>query len=217
MKKVFAVVCVSMLMIAARVQAEDVTSKVDDDGYIRNWLILPSIGLGDQAGTHEEGAQKGMFDKEYYADQNKVAPKAGDKVKVGDKDLAWKVISADDGIINLLKVCEDASVPTVNCLVIGICYILADEDITGVKLKIGSDDSSVWNLNGAEVIRVYAGRATEKDQDTKDGLTLKKGCNVLKFACINGEGDYSVCARFVDKDDKPVKNVKISMTPPAAK
>ncbi len=216
MRKVFAVICAALVVLAVRVQSQEKTAGVDDEGFIRDWLVLASVDLGDKASTHEEDSQKPMFDKEYYPEQNKVNPKAGDKAKIGDRELEWKAVTSDNSIMNILKLCEDTSSPKVNCLAMGVCYIMADEDIANVKLKIGSDDSSLWKLNDTEVIRVYSGRATDKDQDTKEGLTLKKGVNVLKFAVINGEGEFSICARFVDKDDKPVKNLKISLTPPPA-
>lgn len=210
-----ALVFIGVLGFVVGFQAQD-NASVDDEGFIRNWLVLPSIDLGETAGNHEEGTQKPMFDKEYFAGQANAAPKAGDKVKVGDAELEWKSVKAgDDSIVDLLAACSDAGKPTENCLVMGVCYILSDADISDVKLKIGSDDSSLWTLNGTEVVRVYEGRAAEKDQNTKEGLALKKGYNVLKFACINGNGEFKICARFVDKEDKPVKNLKISLTPPA--
>jgi len=94
---------------------------------------------------------------------------------------------------------------------------MADADLNDLKLKIGSDDGSCWRLNDKEVIRVYAGRAYEKDQDVKGGLSLKKGLNVLRVGVINGDGEFGFCARFTDKDDKPVKNIRILLVPPESK
>ena len=72
----------------------------------------------------------------------------------------------------------------------------------------------MWRLNGKEVIRVYEGRAIDKDQDKSKPLTLKKGVNVLSFAVINGDGPAGAAARFLDKSGNPVKNLTISLTPP---
>ena len=101
---------------------------------------------------------------------------------------------------------------TDNSLGLGIVYITAPDEMKDLKLKIGSDDSSMWILNDKEVKRVYAGRGVDKDQDTAEGITLNKGVNVLRAFVINGNGDWGLCARFVDKDDKPVKNIEISLT-----
>jgi hypothetical protein len=186
----------------------------DNEGFICNWLLLDPIEVGEKAAAHEEDSQKEFFDKELVADQNKAMPKPGDKVKVGSNEMAWK--SNGDFALNLKKIAEDAGKPFEKAITLGVCYVWADTDISDVKLKIGSDDSSCWWLNGKEAIRVYAGRPMEKDQDTKDGLALKKGCNVLIFKAINGEGEYGVCARFTDKDDKPLANLKVALAPGAA-
>ena len=82
-----------------------------------------------------------------------------------------------------------------------------------VTLAIGSDDDSLWRVNGQEVIRVYAGRAVDKDQDKSKPLTLKQGPNVIHFVLING--DARVAARFLDKDSNPIKGLTVSLTPPA--
>src|SRR5207237_9502498 len=95
-----------------------------------------------------------------------------------------------------------------------VAYSVADKYIDNVKLSIGSDDSSVWKLNGKEVIRVYAGRDCEKDTDKSQSLTLKKGVNVLEFAVTQGDGPTAAVARFLDKDDKPLKDITIGLTPP---
>jgi hypothetical protein len=186
----------------------------DNEGFICNWLLTDPIEVGETAATHEEDSQKGFFDKEFFAGQNTAMPRLGDKVKVGSTEMAWK--TSGDFALNLKKIAEDAGKPFEKAIALGVCYVWADADMTDVKLKIGSDDSSCWSLNGKEVIRVYSGRAIEKDQDTKDGLALKKGCNVLMFKVINGDGEYGVCARFTDKDDKPLANLKVALAPGAA-
>ena len=53
-----------------------------------------------------------------------------------------------------------------------VFYVIAEKDLENVKLSIGSDDSSVWRVNGKEVIRVYAGRDYDKDTDQSKPLTL---------------------------------------------
>jgi hypothetical protein len=135
-------------------------------------------------------------------------PADGEKVKIGSREVAWKAKQLDEAIWNFEE--QD------NSLFLGIAYIVCESDMADVKLSIGSDDSSLWLLNGAEAIRVYAGRAVEVDQDVSKSLTLKKGKNVLYMATINGGGPTGCCARFLDKDGKAVKGIKISLTPPPA-
>ena len=180
--------------------------KVDDEGFIRNWLYLPAIQLDDSASTHEEGSQKDFFNKEFFPKQKACTPAEGEKVKIANNEVAWKAIQLDNPLWEFEQ--QD------NSLYVVVAYIVCEADIPNVNLSIGSDDSSLWVLNGTEVIRVYAGRGVEKDQDKSPALTLKKGTNVLYGAVINGGGPGGCCARFVDKDGNAVKNVKIVLAPP---
>jgi hypothetical protein len=215
MKKQLALVAVlAMAMVAFAAEQAGKTYKPDEEGFIRNWVILDPIPLGDTAGTHEEETQKPMFNKEYFAGQKDGMPQDGDKVKVDGKDLAWHQHSASDYAIDFEKIAADASKEPNNALFLGVAYIVAPEQIDGAKLAIGSDDSSVWHLNGTEVIRIYSARGVDKDQDSSEKLTLKKGINVLRFAVINGEGPTGACARFLDKSGAPVKDITILTAPP---
>jgi hypothetical protein len=210
MKSLFMLFSLCALALAGTtVRAEEKTFKVDNDGYIRNWLTIPAIELDDKASTHEEDSQKDFFNKEFFPKQKTATPAEGDKVKIGSKEVTWKAKQVDESIWNFDE--QD------NCMNIGVTYIVCESDLADVKLSIGSDDSSLWLLNGAEVIRVYAGRAVEVDQDQSKPVTLKKGKNVLYMATINGGGPTGCCARFVDKDGKAVKNIQISLTPPEKK
>jgi hypothetical protein len=188
--------------------------KTDDEGFIRNWVILEPIALGDTANTHEEDTQKPMFNKQYFDGQKDGMPQDGDKVKVDGKDATWHAHAASDYAIDFEKIAADASKEPTNALYLGVAYIMAPEQKDGVKLAIGSDDSSVWWLNGNEVIRVYAGRGVDKDQDAAENLTLKKGLNVLRFAVINGDGPAGACARFMDKGGAAIKEITILGAPP---
>jgi hypothetical protein len=203
MRKFALAAVVALAFLGMKLTAGE-TKKVDDEGFIRNWLLLGPMELGGEAGDHNEDSSKAFFNKEYFEGQLKATPKAGDKVKVGTQEKEWKAIESGDAIYNF-----EEQENTINVIV---AYIVCENDIPDVKLSIGSDDSSLWRLNNEELIRVYAGRAAEKDQDKSKAVTLKKGTNVLYGAVINGGGPTGACARFVDKDDKAVKNIQISLT-----
>ena len=71
---------------AAKAGPEDL--KPDEEGFIRNWLVLAPIPLPE--GT--SGAE--AVDKEQVAGEKDLKPKEGDKTKAGDKELAWKAVKA---------------------------------------------------------------------------------------------------------------------------
>ena len=204
-KMLFTGIFVSALM-AGDLFAVDRTYDVDENACIHNWLILPAISLDENASNHTEEAQKAYFDKEFFKDQNAAKPSARNKVKVGDNELTWVAIQTSGPILEFIE-------PANNSIYFGTTYIVCDQDIPDVIISIGSDDSSLWKLNGTELIRTYSGRGGEEDQNRSNPVTLKKGVNMLSMAVINGVGPSGACARLLDKDNNPVKNIKISLTP----
>ena len=176
-------------------------SPPDEEGYIRNWLRLPNIPL-------KADELKDVFSKEFFPGQKTCAPKEGDKVSVGGKELAWKVLRADEAVISLYQM---------DGMNFGVTYITCNEDLPGVRLRIGgSHDSSLWQLNGQELIRVSPNRGLSRDQCVSELITLKKGRNVLAAQVVFSYGSRGMCARFVDKDGNPVRDYSVSTEAPAA-
>ena len=68
----------------------------------------------------------------------------------------------------------------------------------------------MWWLNGEEVLLMSGDRRMVQDDCASRRLTLKKGRNILRVAVINGPGMSDVCARFLDENGEPVKNITIS-------
>jgi len=54
-----------------------------------------------------------------------------------------------------------------------------------------------------------------RDQDRSEPLTLRKGVNVLAFTVINGDGPTGACARFFDAAGEPIRDITVTLTPPA--
>ncbi len=211
-----AMVMLGALALVARAQDKPAqTFKPDDEGFIRNWLVLDPIQLDEKASVHEEASEKPFFEKEWWTGQKDAHPKDGDKVTVNGKELTWRAFQAGDFNVDFEQTAAKSGKDTGNSLFLGVVYLIADKDMPDVKLSAGSDDSAMWKVNGKEVIRVYRGLAVDRDQDTSPALTLHKGVNVLTFAVTNGDGATGACARFLDKAGKPVKDLVVSLTPPA--
>ncbi len=204
MNRTIAIIC--FFILGFLVQAQDWTFKVDNDGYIHNWLALPAIQVDPKASNHDEGSQKELFEKEYFPRQKVITPVENDKVTVDGKELQWKTYQVEDA-------CWNFESPANNSIYFAVTYIVASEDIPNVILSIGSDDSSKWSLNFTEVLRIYAGRAVAKDTDKSLPLTLRKGTNVLQAMIINGGGGTGLSARFIDKEGNPARNIKIASEP----
>jgi hypothetical protein len=188
----------SLLLLFAVGAAADEKTGVNEDGFIQHWLVLAPIPLE----MNQTGAD--AVDKEQIKGEAKLKPKSGAKVKVGDKQLAWKQHVCKE---HLLDFNDFLGGQTEDSVAYAVSFIVAPEDLKGVKMKTGSDDQAKVYLNGKEVFKHTEARALEKDQDTTE-VTLKKGVNVLVVKVVNEKIDWSFCVRFMDKDDKPLIKLK---------
>jgi hypothetical protein len=195
------------LLLPATRAADDDKDAFTGEGFIRTWLILAPIHLNDmQSGF--DGIQK-----EQIKDEGKIEPKDGDKIKVGGKELTWKKHKTEEHLVDFNAI---LGAETEDSVAYAVCYVVAGEEMKGVKMKTGSDDQLKVYLNGKKVFEFTEPRAADKDQDTTE-VTLQKGVNVLVCKVVNEKVDWSLCVRFVDKDDKPVKGLKVQLTPAAKK
>src|SRR5262245_40823910 len=182
------------LLLCAAAAAADEKSGVNEEGFIQNWLVLAPIPLEkDQTGAD-------AVDKEQLKGEAKLKPRPGEKVKAGDKELAWKEHNCKD---HLLDFNAFLGGQTEDSVAYAVTFVVAPEELKGVKMKTGSDDQAKVYLNGKEVFKNAEARAADKDQDTTE-VTLKKGVNVLVVKVVNEKIDWSFCVRFTDKDDKPL-------------
>jgi uncharacterized membrane protein len=82
----------------------------------------------------------------------------------------------------------------------------------GVRLAIGYNAASVWWVNGKEVIGIYNDRQTVIDDGMSRRLTLQKGADVVRAAIVNGGGATDFCARFLDGEYRPVRDITVTLT-----
>jgi hypothetical protein len=94
---------------------------------------------------------------------------------------------------------------------LAVTIVNCPEEMSGVRLAIGSNAASVWWVNGQEVIGIFGDRQTVIDDGVSKRLTLKKGPNVVRCAVINGGGATDFCARFLDQEDKPIKGFTLGV------
>jgi hypothetical protein len=191
---------VCMLLFSAPVAADE--SGVNDEGFVQRWLVLAPIPLADG----ESGAD-GLA-KQQLKNEAQLKPKAGDKLKIGDKEFTWKEHVCKD---HLLDFNAFLGAQTEDSVAYAVTFIVAPEDMQGVKMKTGSDDQAKVYLNGKEVFKFAEPRAADKDQDTTE-VSLRKGVNMLVVKVVNEKIDWSFCVRFTDKDDKPLTNLKSKTT-----
>jgi hypothetical protein len=176
---------------------------VDDAGFIRNWLVLGPVGVTYDLHRQDASTVGVFFDNEQFTGQYTATPNDGDTVTVRGNAMTFWRLNATAAVFDFP--------PQGQAMNIIVTYVVAEQEIANVKLGIGSNDSSCWRLNSQEVIRHYAAAFAAPDQAKSQSLTLRSGVNVLMGTVINGTGTAGACARFLDSENNPVKNITISL------
>jgi hypothetical protein len=179
----------------------------DAAGFMQRWLILEPIAANGLTDSAVQAAIK----TEYFPNQFSVIPRDGDIVTMGGTNLTWHAVDTKEYNVNLYHFAYSLAKPTSFVLFWAVTVVNCPEEMSGVRLAIGSNAASVWWVNSQEVIGIYGDRQTVIDDGVSKRLTLKKGLNVVRCAVINGGGATDFCARFLDADDKPLKGFSLSV------
>ncbi|HLK68606.1 MAG TPA: acetylxylan esterase [Bryobacteraceae bacterium] len=182
------------------------------EGFIQRWLLLEPIESNGLTDSAVQAAVK----KEYFPNQFTVVPRDGDQVTAGTSQLTWHAVDTSNYNVNLYHFAHALGKPTSNVLFWAVTVVNVPQEISGVRLAIGSNAASVWWVNGQEVIGIYGDRQTVIDDGVSKRLTLKAGANIVRAAIINGGGATDFCARFLDADEKPLKGFTVGLTAPGA-
>ena len=191
--------CLSAIL--ALPQAQSQTFAPDNDGFIRNWLVLAPIAVLEDSGASE-------IDKDFLGGEATIKPKPGEKVNVDGKILSWTPHQTADFFIDFLK--SFGTERGEDVAGYAVAYVIAGDEMK-VKLSIGSNDQCKLWLNGKQVIKFAETRTLDKDTDSAD-VTLARGQNVLVFKVINEKNNWQGAARFL-KDGAGVKSLKIAIAP----
>lgn len=177
------------------------------DGFIQRWFLLDPIG----ANGLTDNAVQALVKKEQFPNQFTVVPKDGDRVSVSGNELAWHAVDTLNYNVNLFHFARAQSKKTSDVLFWAVTVINSPREMRDVRLAIGSNAASVWWVNGKEVIGIYGDRQTVIDDGVSKRLTLNKGQNIVRAAIVNGGGATDFCARFLDAEDKPLKDITVSL------
>jgi hypothetical protein len=185
------------------------TKAPDAGGFIQRWLLLEPIPANGQV---TDKAVQATVKSNYFPNQLSVIPKDGDKVTVSDKEYAWHALDTRLYNVNLYHFGNMLKKPTSNAIFWGVTVVNSPTEMRNVRLAIGSNSASVWWVNGVEVTSIYGDRQTVVDDGVSRRLTLKKGPNVVRVALVNNAGACDFCARFLDSEGKPIKDLTVSLS-----
>jgi hypothetical protein len=176
-------------------------------GFIQRWLVLDPIRVTNQ--LTESAVQEAV--KKYAIDPSNSVPRDGQAVTVGDETLSWHALDTLAYNVNLFHFAYASNKPTSNVLFWAVTVVHAPRDLPGVRLAIGSNAASVWWLDGKEVVALYNDRQAVIDDGVSKRVTMKKGPHVVRAAIVNAGGATDFCARFIDEDGKPVRDVTVNL------
>ena len=178
------------------------------EGFLQRWLILEPIRTNGQ--LTDTAVQAAVKAQSVPTEPTRI-PRDGDKLTIGDAQLAWHAVDTIRYNVNLYHFAYALNKPTSNVLFWVTTIVNAPREMSDVRLAIGSNAASVWWVNGTEVIGIYNDRQSVIDDGVSKRLTLQKGPNVIRAAILNGGGATDFCARFLDEDGMPVKGLTVTL------
>jgi hypothetical protein len=175
----------------------------DSEGYIRHWVMLAPVAIRDG-----ETCAEALL-KDQIPNEAALRPKAGDKVKVGGKELTWQNVTAATNYFDFNEVLK-----SINDHVAGymVTYIECEKETPDVILAVASNDQGRIYFNGVDIYASTEPRQLVLDGD-KGKVTLKKGVNVMVFKVTNEQNSWQGAMRLLDKAGAPVKDLKIKLSP----
>jgi hypothetical protein len=189
-------------MLTSNVDAADAL-KPDSQGYIRDWLMLAPIPLPEG----RSGADLILDDQ--IKNEAALQPKAGDKMTVNGKELAWRPVAAATNYFDFNAILKSVNDHTVGYMV---TYIECDQEMPGVIMAVGSNDEGRIYFNGIDIYAFTEPRPLELDAN-KGRVTLKKGVNVIIFKIFNEQNSWQGSMRLLDKSGAPLTNLKLKLSP----
>ena len=187
--------------------AKTATKPVDAAGFIQRWLILDPITAPGVTQNEFQAVVK----TQHFPEELTLIPRDGMKVTTSGGELTWHAIDTREFKLNLYHFGPMIGKPTNNVFFWVVAIINCPEEIQGARLAIGSNDASIWWVNGEEVVGIYGDRPAIIDDGVSKRLTLKKGVNVIRGAVHNRAGQSDFLARFLDKDDLPITKLVVDL------
>lgn len=192
--------------------ATSVPKAPDADGFLQRWLLLEPINKANRSNNVFVGAYvRKTFNTEYFPNQFTVVPKNGDKVTVGDQELAWHALDSTNFDVKLFRFAYGLNKQTYGVIFWAVTVVNSPREMKNVRMAVGSNSASMWWLNGNDVVDLFDDRRMVMDDVVSKPLTLNKGENIIRGAVINGPGLSDFCVRFIDENGQPVKDITTSL------
>ena len=184
----------------------------DADGFIQRWMLLEPVNEPIRGNTGFTDAFVHNTIKEVnFPDQFTTFPKDGDKLTIGDQELAWHALDSTLFNVKLFRFADGLSKQVYGVMFLAQTIVDSPRDMQNVRLAVGSNSASVWWVNGKETNGLFTDRRMIQDDVVSKRISLKKGPNLIQGAVINGPGMSDMCVRFIDEDGNPVKDITVNL------
>ena len=184
----------------------------DADGFLQRWLLLEPINKPNRTNTvFTDSYVRNAFNTVYFPNQFTVIPRDGDKVTVGDQELAWHALDSTNFNVKLFRFAYGLNKTTYGVIFWAVTVVNSPREIHNARLAVGSNAASIWWFNGQETVDLFTDRRMVMDDVVSKRLTINKGRNVIRGAVINGPGLSDFCVRFIDENDKPIKDLTLTL------
>ena len=197
--------------------------EVGDDGFVGHWLICgpfpnllveegeSSAFLGHRQDLLKDHGGEATARPAYGQTVTAQFPEGGAWLE-GQEVLTWRDVHGGQmfSFQNLALPSRGitAQPPTLVCAY--AACIIESPVARKVKVAVGSDDGNKVFLNGKLVGENEVMRAAEADQDIYPA-ELKQGENILLVKIFQHIGGWEFCLRFLDEQNKPVRDLKIKL------
>lgn len=184
----------------------------DSDGFLRRWLLLEPIDKPNRSNAgFTDSYVRANLTTNYFPGQFTVIPHDGDKVSVGDEELAWHALDSSDFNVKLFRFAYGLNKRTYGVVFWAVSVVASPRELKGVRMAVGSNSASMWWLNGEEAVDLFGDRRMVADDCVSKRVTLKQGKNVIRGAVINGPGLSDFCVRFLDEKGEPIKDLTLDL------
>jgi hypothetical protein len=173
------------------------TKEVRDEHFVTKWLVLGPFTFGEN--DFGGDPQTAAVDKEFIAGEG--ALDGSQAAPAGTKWQAKVFRGYPPGKINLDLFYNSPE----HAAAYAVAWVRSPKAISNANLYVGSDDYlKVW-VNGKPVFTYNTERrASDRDQNKAEGVSLNEGLNRIVVKCVDIVYDWEFYLRIADGDDMPL-------------
>ena len=140
-------------------QANSAPKAPDADGFIQRWLLLEPINKPNRTNTvFTDTYVRNTLNTDYFPNQFTVIPNDGDKVKVGEQELAWHALDSTGFNVKLFRFAYGLNKTTYGVIFWAVTVVNSPREIQNARMAVGVNGASIWWLNGKEAVDLFTDR-----------------------------------------------------------